>query len=97
MNISAASRLVTVKFYQKHHWGGGKPALGLGPDRIRTLVSIAIDSSHMPIMGETVLSRILFILAGNDDIQKSLDEFKIRPDLTPDQRASKKSMLPLFS
>ena len=104
MNISAASRLVTVKFYQKHHWGGGKPALGLGPDRIRTLVSIAIDSSHRLKMGETVLSRflscfdrILFILAGNDDIHKSLDEFKIRPDLTPDQRASRKSMLPLFS
>ena len=106
MNISAASGLVTVKFYEKHHWGGGKPALGLGPDRIRTLVSIAIDSSHRLIMGETVLSRflscfdrILFILAGNDDIHvhKSLDEFKIRPDLTPDQRASKKSMLPLFS
>ena len=96
MNISAASRLVTVKFYQKHHWGWGKPALGLGLDRIRTLVSMAIDSSHMLIMGETVLSRflscfdqILFILAGNDDIHKSLDEFKIRPDLTPDQTASK--------
>ena len=103
MDISAASRLVTVKFYQKHHWGGGKPALGLGPDRIRTLVSIAIDSSHRLIMGETVLSRFLscfdrnlFILAGNDDIHKSLDEFKIRPDLTPSQRASKTSMLPLF-
>ena len=84
--------------------GGGKPALGLGPDRIRTLVSIAIDSSHKLIMGETVLARflscfdrILFILAGNDDIHKSLDEFKIRPNLTPDQRASRKSMLPLFS
>ena len=103
MNISAASRLVTVKFYQKHHWGGGKPALGLGPDRIRTLVSIAIDSSHMLIMGETVLSRflscfdrILFILAGNDDIHKSLDEFKIRPDPTPDQRASKIDVATFF-
>ena len=40
--------------------------------------------------------RILFILAGNDDIHKSLDEFKIRLGLTPGQRASKKSMLPLF-
>ena len=76
MNISAASRLVTVKFYQKHHWGGGKPALGLGPDRIRTLVSIAIDNSHRVIIEKkrcchifsAVFGRILFILAGNDDI-----------------------------
>ena len=28
-----------------------------------------------------VLDQILFILAGNDDIHKSLDEFEIRPDL----------------
>ena len=37
-------------------WGGGKPALGLGSDRIRTLVSIAVDSSHRLIMGETVVT-----------------------------------------
>ena len=29
-----------------------------------------------------VLDGILFILTGNDDIQKSLDEFEIRPDTT---------------
>ena len=29
-----------------------------------------------------VLDRILFILAGNDNIHKSLDEFEIRPDPT---------------
>ena len=29
-----------------------------------------------------VLDRILFILAGNDNIHESMDEFKIRPDLT---------------
>ena len=28
------------------HWVGGKDALGFGPDRIRTLVSMATDSSH---------------------------------------------------
>ena len=28
------------------------------------------------------LDRILFILAGNDNIHESLDEFKIRPDPT---------------
>ena len=90
MNISAASRLATVKFYQKHHWGEGKPVLGLGPDRIRTLVSIAIDSSHRLIMGETVVTFLsCFDRIGNDDIHKSMYEFKIRPDLTPDQRSSK--------
>ena len=34
-------------------WGkGGKAALGFGPDRIGTLVSMATDSSHRVIMGE---------------------------------------------
>ena len=37
------------KFYLKHHWGGGKAALGFGPDRIGTLVSMATDSSHILI------------------------------------------------
>ena len=48
-----------------------------------------------------VLDRILFILAGNNDIHESLDEFEILPDLTTDHRVScplgsKKSMLLLF-
>ena len=34
MNISATSGLITMKFYQKHHWDGGKAALGFGPDWI---------------------------------------------------------------
>ena len=50
----------------------------------------------------TVLDQILFILACNDDIHKSLDECRIWPDLTTDHRvscpsASKILMLPLFS
>ena len=36
----------------------------------------------------TVFDRILFILAGNDDIHKSLHEFEIRPDPTTDNRVS---------
>ena len=40
------------QFYLKHHWGGGKAALGFGPDRIRTLVSMATDSSPRDIMGK---------------------------------------------
>ena len=50
MNISATSEWIMMKFYQKHHWDGGKAALGFGPDRIKTLVSMAIDSSHRVIM-----------------------------------------------
>ena len=38
MNISETSGPVAIKFYLKHHWGGGKAALGFVPDRIRTLV-----------------------------------------------------------
>ena len=36
----------------------------------------------------TVFDRILFILAGNDDIHKSLHEFEIRLDATTDNRVS---------
>ena len=36
----------------EHHWGGGKAALGFNADQIRTLVSMATDSSHRVIMGE---------------------------------------------
>ena len=91
MNISKTRGAIATKFYLKHHWGGGKPALSFGPDRIRTLVSMATDSSHRVIMGKTarhvfsaVYDRILFIHAGKDDIHKSLDEFEIRPDPTTD-------------
>ena len=78
MNISETSGLIAIKFYLKHHWGGGKAALGFGADQIRTLVSMATYSSHVVIMGKTASScflnyfcQILFILAGNDDIHKS--------------------------
>ena len=52
MNISETSGSIVTKFYLKHHWVGGKDALGFGPDRIRTLVSMAMDSSHRVIMGK---------------------------------------------
>ena len=53
MNISVTCGPIATKFYLKHHWVGGKAALGTGPDRIRTLVSMAKDSSHRVIMGKT--------------------------------------------
>ena len=52
MNISETSMSIVTKFYLKHHWVGGKDALGFGPDRIRTLVSMATDSSHRVIIGK---------------------------------------------
>ena len=56
--------------------------------QIRLLVSMA---THRVIMAKTVLPLslgcfypICFILAGNDDMHESIEEFEIRPDLTTD-------------
>ena len=54
MNISKTNGSITTKFCLKHHLGGGLAALGFGPDRIRTLVSMATESSHRVIMVKTV-------------------------------------------
>ena len=59
MNISETSRLIRTKFYLKHHWGGGKAALGFDADQIRTVVSMATDSSHRVIMVKRASSRFL--------------------------------------
>ena len=95
MNISATSRRIGMKYYLKHHWGGGKDSVVFNPDWIRTLVSMATDSSHRVIMGKTTSSRFLeclirsfFILAGNDDMHERLDEFEIWSDSNPDYGVS---------
>ena len=54
MNISETSWPIIIKFNQEHHWGGGLAALGFWQDQIRTLVSMATDSSHRVIMGKTL-------------------------------------------
>ena len=59
MNISATSRPIGMKFYLKHHWGGGKASVDFDPDRIRTLVSMVTDRSHRVIMGKTASSSFL--------------------------------------
>ena len=59
MIISETSRPITTKFYLKRHWGGGKAALGFDADQIRSLVSMATDSSHRVIMGKRASSRFL--------------------------------------
>ena len=57
-------------------------------DQIRPLVSMATyrvtvgKRSHHVF--SNVFDQIHFILAGNDDIHKSLNEFEIRRDLTMD-------------
>ena len=55
MNISATRGQIAIKFYLKHHWDGGKAALGFGPGRIRTLVAMLTDSSNRVIMGKILL------------------------------------------
>ena len=59
INIFATSGPIIMKFYQKHHCDGGKAALGFGLDRMKTLVSMATDSSHRVIMQKTVLPLFL--------------------------------------
>ena len=54
MNISKTNESIATKFYLKHHLGGGLAALGFGPDRIRTLVSMETESFHKVIMVKTV-------------------------------------------
>ena len=58
INISATSWPIIIKFHQEHHWGGGVTVLGFGLDRIRTLVSMATDSSHRVIMGENLVTTL---------------------------------------
>ena len=59
MNISVTHRRIGMRFYLKHHWGGGKASVGFDLDLIRTLVSMATDSSHRVIMGKTTSSHFL--------------------------------------
>ena len=56
INISETSGPIATKFNLKHHWGGGKAALGFEQDRIGTLVSMATDSSQWVIMGKILLA-----------------------------------------
>ena len=77
--INGRSRM---KFYLKPHWGGGKASVGFDLDLFRTLVSMATVSSHRVTVGKTASSNsrmfligTFLILAGNDDMHESLDEF----------------------
>ena len=75
MNISATGRPIAIKFYLKHHWGGGKGCIRFWARSDQTMAA-DICSSHSVIMGENgvatffsvVFIRSFFILTGNDDI-----------------------------
>ena len=56
----ATSGPIVIKNFLNHHCGGGKAALGFGPDRIGTLVSMATDSSHRVIMGKMLSALYLY-------------------------------------
>ena len=88
--INGRSRM---KFYLKHHWGGGKASVGFDLELIRSLVSMATVSSHRVTVGKTASSnsrmffiRTFLILAGNDDMHEIFDEFEIWLDSTMDYR-----------
>ena len=61
-------------------------------NRLRSFLPLSVGKNlHRLIMGtfsRLFFDRILFILAGNDDIHKSWDEFEIRPILITDYRVS---------
>ena len=59
INISETSCPIKIKFHLEHHWGGELTALGFGQDRIRTLISMATDSSHRVVMGKILCQTTL--------------------------------------
>ena len=71
MNISATSGPITTKFYLKYHWGQRKAALGCGPDRIRTLVSLVTDISHRVIIGKNLVNTLAlsFLIGSSSFLQ----------------------------
>ena len=62
----------------KHLWVGGKAALDFGADRIKTVVTMATESSHGHIMGKTVSQCFLSHLY-SDLCQTCRYEFEFGP------------------
>ena len=52
ISISETSQPIMIEFHQEHHWGRGLTVIGFGLERVRTLVSMATDSSHRVLMGK---------------------------------------------
>ena len=55
MNIAETSWPINFKIHLEYYRDRGLAALCFGPDRIRTLVSMATDSSHRVILGIIIL------------------------------------------
>ena len=67
----------------------------IGPPTAELVALERLKNPHRLIMGKrcllfffAVLDRILFVLAGNDNIHESLDEFEIQSNLIRDHRVS---------
>ena len=52
IDISETSGPIAIKFNLKHYCVGGKTALGFGPHRIRTVLSMTKDISHRDILAK---------------------------------------------
>ena len=63
--MSEVSWPILIKFYLKHHLGGGKASEGFGADWIKILVSTATESYHRLIMGQCCPEDSDFILVGS--------------------------------
>ena len=98
-NLPAQTKIINgrsrMKFFLKHHWGGGKASVCLDLDLIRTLVSMGTINSHRVTVGKMASSNSLMfligtflILAGNDDMHESMYEFEIWLDSTMDYGVS---------
>ena len=89
--INGRSRM---KFYLKHHCGGGKASVGFDLDLIRTLVAMATVSSQRVTVGKTASSNSrmfligTFLILARNDMHEILDEFEIWPDSTIDYGVS---------
>ena len=91
IDIPETSRPVAIKFYLKHHWGGGKAEIVLGLDKVGTRVSMATEVPIGLYWGTPcghssafIFDRVFFILAGNKDYYNISNEFEFQPDSITD-------------
>ena len=90
-SVNASVRSQFQTYIPEYYWGGGLFVLGFGSDRMRTLVSMATNSSHMVIMGKScdhssffIYNWFVFILACNERNHKMSNGFEIQQDRTRD-------------
>ena len=75
MNTAETSWPINIKFHLEHYWGEELAKLGFGLNQIRTLVSMATDSSF-------IFDRFFFMLAANEYNHKISNWFEIWHDTT---------------